>query len=418
MNNIDIYKKDFPFFLNNPNTIFLDSAASSLTPDSVIKEVNSYYQKYSVNIHRGLYKQSYEATLIYEESKKEVKKFINAKSSQEIIYTRNATEGFNLLAYTLPYFKTDITDLFAWKNGLQKQDIILLSEMEHHANIVPWHILATRFNLKIVYIPIDKKSHRLDLSFLKTLNFSSTQLKIVSISQMSNVLGVINDIEVLRLFAKKHGSLFIVDGAQSVCHIPIDVQKIKADFFLFSAHKMLGPTGIGVLWGRQDILKELPEFQGGGDMILSVKKEKIIFNSIPQKYEAGTPHIAGAFGLQKAIQYLNYVGIKNIQEYELFLFQYALELLKKENIVIYASEITKDRGGIISFYIPNIHPHDVGSFFAEKNIAIRVGHHCCQILMEALNVSSTCRASFYFYNTEKDIQAFVKAIREVISFFG
>ena len=419
-------RKDFPFYENNPETVFLDSAASSLTPRHVIDAVDLYYERYSVNIHRGLYKVSLEATELYERSREKIKKFLNANCPGDIIYVRNATEGINLIAHCLS--QTELIralHLDAWKKPLQKGDVIILSESEHHANVVPWQIIAEKFSLEVQYIPIEKSTGSLDLNGFEEMkkNLKNTSVKVVSLALVSNVTGIIHDLSVFKDYAREKGAVFIVDGAQSVCHSVTNLEELDPDFFVFSAHKMLGPTGIGVIWGRKEVLNELCPFMGGGEMILSVTKEKTTYKGSPSKFEAGTPHIAGSFGLSAAIDYLEKIGLDVIAEWESRLTLYALERLNELELEIYGPSLEDVRSnrlskaGLLSFGIKGIHPHDIGTILDKKNIAIRAGHHCCQILMDAWNIFSTARASFYVYNDPGDIDRLVDGLLEVKKMF-
>ena len=424
-------KKDFPFFTKNPDTVFLDSAASSLTPVQVTHAVERYYNDYGVNIHRGVYQASQEATQIYEDTRDTVKNFLEAEDPREIIYTRNATESLNLIAYSL----ADLTNpkkfsmiegrYHAWEKGLQPNDIIILSESEHHANIVPWQMLAKKYSLEIVYIPINKTNGTLSQDGFELIKkkYKDHCVKIVSLAQVSNVSGVYHDLTPFLAYAREKGALFIVDGAQSVCHSSINLKSSDFDFFVFSAHKMLGPTGIGVLWGKLSLLECLPPFMGGGNMILSVKKEGAVYNHVPHKFEAGTPDVAGVFGLKAAIEYLESYGMQKLAESELYLTKYALQTLESAGVKIYGPSLEEvetqkvKKTGVISFNIGDIHPHDVGSILDQEKIAIRTGHHCCQILMQSWNTPATCRASLYLYNIKEDIDQLIKAIHEVKKVF-
>ena len=418
-------RNDFPFYQHNPKVVFLDSAASSLTPYSVTEEVSRYYDQYSVNIHRGVYHASMEATKIYEDTRQKIASFIKADRPEEIIYIRNATEGFNLLAYTLSATEKldQVSHLDAWKTPLQKNDTIILSESEHHANIVPWQILAQRIGLRIEYIRIEKETGQLSMEHFEKLK-QIPNIKIISLGLVSNVSGIVHNLKYFSSFAREKGILFIVDAAQAICHIPIDIKELDPDFFIFSGHKMLGPTGIGILWGRREILERMPPFMGGGDMILKVSKEATTFKSPPHKFEAGTPHIAGVFGLSSAIDYLQNIGMKKIYEHEEKLTQYALQKLEQYNAIIYGPKLKDIRSkkiqriGAISFGLKEIHPHDIGTILDQNNIAIRAGHHCCQILMRAWNISATCRASLYLYNDIDDIDHLIHTLDEVNKIFN
>ena len=417
-------RKDFPFFNHNPKTIFLDSAASSLKPNIVIEEVKRYYDQYGVNIHRGVYKASQEATEIYESTRLKVANFIGATNPLEIVYVRNATEGFNLLSHTLPYTSfANIPYLHAWKQPMQQGDVILISESEHHANIVPWHILSQRFKVEVIFIPIKKDTGELCIESFETIKntLKNKTVKIISLSAASNVTGVIHNLHPFKNYAREKGSLFIVDAAQSICCTKTDVKNIDADFLIFSGHKMLAPSGIGILWGKYELLNLIPPFMGGGDMILNVSKNNIIYNTPPHKFEAGTPHIAGVFGLNKAIDYLLNIGMENIYNYDKTIIEYALEKLENEDYQIHGPKrndlININKTGAISFSVKGVHPHDIGTILDKEHIAIRVGHHCCQVLMETWGVSATCRASIYLYNSKEDIDALLEALKTVKNIF-
>lgn len=418
-------RMDFPFYQKNSSTAFLDSAASSLTPKTVIDAIDNYYNNYSVNIHRGMYRASLEASEIYEQARKDVLRFIGGEHG-EAVFTRNTTEGFNLLSYALERVSFIEEGYEAWKNPIDKNDVILLSESEHHANIVPWHLLRERTGVQIEYVPIDTKNATLNAAAFEEMKnrLQNKNVKIVSLSAVSNVSGVIHDLTPFKNYAREKGAIFIVDGAQSICHIPTDVKQLDADFFLFSAHKMLAATGTGVLWGKQELLQKLPPFNGGGSMINLVKKEGTTYDEIPSRFEAGTPHIAGAFSLSAAIHYLEEVGLKNIQEHEERLF---LQMLKRANnmglrhfgpsIEEIESKLVS-KVGVFSFAMNGVHHHDIATLLDEQNVAIRVGHHCCQLFMQAYEVSGTARASLYLYNDEGDLDKFFNALQDIKDIFS
>ncbi len=426
MKSINNIRKDFPFFKSNPKTTFLDSAASSLTPKPVIEAVQRYYEKYSVNIHRGVYKASMEASQIYEEGREKIKIFLNSCDDGIVVYVRNTTEGLNLITQCLSQVSSlNNSSYFAWSRGFSSGDIILLSESEHHANIVPWQIIANRHSLKIEYLPINLDNGTINLEVFEDFKkkLKNKCVKIVSLAQASNVTGIMHDLTPFQKYAREKGALFIVDGAQSVCHSRIDLKELDPDFFVFSGHKMLGPTGIGILWGKAELMKKLPPYMGGGDMILSVSKEKIVYNTPPHKFEAGTPDIAGVFGLQAAIDYINSFDRQELEKKENYLIMYAMKKMKEAGLIIYGPKLEEiEKGhikkiGVISFGISSVHPHDVGSILDQENIAIRVGHHCCQILMEAWKAPATCRASIHLYNDVQDIDHLMVGITEVKKIF-
>ena len=392
-------KADFPIF-NSSDLIYLDNASTTQKPSKVLKEIDSFYKETNANVHRAIYSIGNEATRRFESAREKVAKFINAPSSKEIVFTSGATESINLLARSLV-------------SNLEPGDEILLSAMEHHSNIVPWQMMAEKFKVKIKYLPIDKIGE-LDLN--NSEQYFTSRTKIVSITHISNVLGTINPIEDLAKMAHKVGALFISDGAQGVPHMQVNVAKLGCDFYAFSGHKMLGPTGIGVLWGKTKLLEELDPFMGGGEMIETVSFEESTWNKIPYKFEAGTPNIAQAVGLGAAVDYLDSIGMKNIQEHEKKLTDYAFDKIKDiEGIRIHGS--SKKKSGVISFNIKDIHPQDLAQFLDQDNIAIRVGHHCAQPLLSLLNETSTARISFYIYNSEEDIDKFCDSMIKIKTYF-
>jgi len=392
-------KADFPIF-NSSDLIYLDNASTTQKPSKVLEEIDSFYKETNANVHRAIYSIGNEATRRFESAREKVAKFINAPSSKEIVFTSGATESINLLARSLV-------------SNLEPGDEILLSAMEHHSNIVPWQMMAEKFKVKIKYLPIDKIGE-LDLN--NSEQYFTSRTKIVSITHISNVLGTINPIEDLAKMAHKVGALFISDGAQGVPHMQVNVAKLGCDFYAFSGHKMLGPTGIGVLWGKTKLLEELDPFMGGGEMIETVSFEESTWNEIPYKFEAGTPNIAQAVGLGAAVDYLDSIGMKNIQEHEKKLTDYAFDKIKDiEGIRIHGS--SKKKSGVISFNIKDIHPQDLAQFLDQDNIAIRVGHHCAQPLLSLLNETSTARISFYIYNSEEDIDKFCDSMIKIKTYF-
>jgi cysteine desulfurase/selenocysteine lyase len=392
-------KADFPIF-NSSDLIYLDNASTTQKPSKVLKEIDSFYKETNANVHRAIYSIGNEATRRFESAREKVAKFINAPSSKEIVFTSGATESINLLARSLV-------------SNLEPGDEILLSAMEHHSNIVPWQMMAEKFKVKIKYLPINKIGE-LDLN--NSEQYFTSRTKIVSITHISNVLGTINPIEDLAKMAHKVGALFISDGAQGVPHMQVNVAKLGCDFYAFSGHKMLGPTGIGVLWGKTKLLEELDPFMGGGEMIETVSFEESTWNEIPYKFEAGTPNIAQAVGLGAAVDYLDSIGMKNIQEHEKKLTDFAFDKIKDiEGIRIHGS--SKKKSGVISFNIKDIHPQDLAQFLDQDNIAIRVGHHCAQPLLSLLNETSTARISFYIYNSEEDIDKFCDSMIKIKTYF-
>tara|TARA_B100001079_G_scaffold103908_1_gene89162 strand:- start:500 stop:1702 length:1203 start_codon:yes stop_codon:yes gene_type:complete len=392
-------KKDFPIF-SGSDLVYLDNAATTQKPQSVLDEVDSLYSEANANVHRALYSLGSEATERFENSREKVAKYIGANSEKEIVFTSGTTESINLLARSIG-------------NTLKPGDEILISEMEHHSNIVPWQMAAQRTGATLKYLSI-KKTGDLDISNPEKYFTSNT--KIVSLTHMSNVLGTINPIKKLSEKAHQVGAIMIVDGAQGASHMPVDVKELGCDFYAFSGHKMLGPTGIGVLWGKTEYLEEMDPFMGGGEMINTVTMESSTWNDIPYKFEAGTPNFAQAVGLGAAIDYLQNIGMNNIATHEQMLIKYALGKLNQiDGLRIHGS--AKDRGGVISFNMDGIHPHDLAQFLNEDNIAIRVGHHCAQPLLKALGETATARMSFYIYNDESDVDKFCESLETIKNYF-
>ncbi|MEK9132375.1 MAG: cysteine desulfurase [Patescibacteria group bacterium] len=397
-------KADFPIFEKNPELVYLDSAATALKPKCVIDAINDYYSNYSANVHRGLYDLSEKATLAYEGARKTVAGFIHAKSQREIIFTKNATEGINLVAYS-------------WgKKNLKSGDEIILTTMEHHSNIVPWQLVARENACAIRFVDCDKNGVLDMKQFTKLL---SRRTKMVAVTHVSNALGTINPIKQIIQKAHAVSAKVLIDAAQSAPHMPIDVQKLDCDFLVFSGHKVCGPTGIGVLYGKEEILADTPPLFGGGDMIKGVYKTHAKWNDLPWKFEAGTPPIAQAIGLGAAIKYLESIGLENIKKHEEKLLMFAFKELRKiDGLTVYGSGIPRTQGGIISFGIKGIHPHDIAEILNGENIAIRAGHHCCMPLMEHLKLPATARVSFYIYNHEEDIKKLISAILKVKKIFN
>ena len=392
-------KKDFPIFFDS-DLVYLDNAATTQKPQSVLDEVDSLYKEANANVHRALYSLGSEATERFENSRKKVAKYIGANSEKEIVFTSGTTESINLLARSIG-------------NTLKPGDEILISEMEHHSNIVPWQMTAQRTGATLKYLSI-KETGELDIS--NPGKYFTSNTKIISLTHMSNVLGTINPIKKLSAKAHQVGAIMIVDGAQGASHLPMDVQDLGCDFYAFSGHKMLGPTGIGVLWGKTEHLEEMDPFMGGGEMINTVTMESSTWNDIPYKFEAGTPNFAQAVGLGAAIDYLQNIGMDNIAAHEQMLIEYALGKLNQiDGLRIHGS--AKDRGGVISFNIDGIHPHDLAQFLNEDNIAIRVGHHCAQPLLKTLGETATARMSFYIYNDESDVDKFCESLVTIKNYF-
>ena len=400
-------KADFPLLnrdINGQPIVYLDSAATSQKPNQVIAAMSHYYESYNSNVHRSAYYIAEQATTATEQARKKVQRFINAASTKEIIFTKNATEALNLVANS-------------WgRANLNEGDAVLLSILEHHSNIVPWHILAAERNLELRWIPMGH-DFQLDLSKLDQL---LDGVKAVSISAMSNVLGTMPPLATLVEAAKQHGAIVICDACQFVPNRPCDVQQLGVDLLAFSGHKMCGPTGIGVLWGKQELLEAMPPFLGGGEMILDVSTDGFITNKLPWKFEAGTPPIAEIVGLGAAVDYLADIGMEAIANYEEDLVAYAQSTLKEklgDDIEIHGPTSSDNRGGAISFAYRDIHPHDMSQILDQYGVCVRAGHHCAKPLMKHLGVQATARASLYFYNTPQDIDALADALAEASKIF-
>ncbi len=399
-------RKDFPILnqiIRGKSLIYFDSAATSQKPLSVIEALGTYYKTLNANIHRGIYYLSEESTAAYEKAREKVAQFIGAKEARSIIFTRNTTESLNLVAQ-------------AWgRKNVGEGDEILLSEMEHHSNIVPWQLLAHEKGALLKYIPITDDGF-LDIdAFEKNV---SPRTKILAITHVSNVLGTINDLGPLIAKAHEVGALVVVDGAQAVPHLKVNVDELKSDFYAFSAHKMLGPTGVGVLYGKTDILEKMPPFLGGGEMIMEVQPQYSTWKELPWKFEAGTTNFADVIAFSKAIEYLEMVGISQIREHEKELTEYALKKMKEmKDIQIFGPSDVEKKCGVISFSLLDLHPHDLGTFLDHEGIAIRAGHHCAQILMRRLGVVATARVSFYLYNTKEEIDQFVLVLEKARGYF-
>ena len=392
-------KSDFPIF-NDSDLVYLDNASTTQKPKQVLDAVMAMYTDSNANVHRALYDIGSKATEKFENSRKNISDFINATSEKEIIFTSGTTESINLLAHTLD-------------NSLGPGDDILVSEMEHHANLVPWQMASERTGASLKFIPINSRGE-LDLSDPEKYFTRST--KIIALTHVSNVLGTINPINDIAGIAKEIGALFIVDGAQGIPHQSIDVQDLGCDFYAFSGHKMLGPTGIGSLWGKMELLEEMDPFMGGGEMIENVSMLSSTWNEVPYKFEAGTPNFVQAVGLSAAIDYLNDIGMTNITKHESELTSYALEKMSQiEGLRVFGSP--KNRAGVISFNIDGIHAHDLAQFLNEDNIAIRVGHHCAQPLLSSLKENSVARLSIYIYNDKSDIDMFCDSLSTIKGYF-
>ncbi len=395
-------RKDFPILkvkVHGKPLVYLDNAATSQKPKQVINAIKDYYENYNANIHRSIHKLGEQATLAFEDAHKKVASFINAHF-EEIIFTKGTTESLNLLAYSLG-------------NELKKGDEIILTQMEHHSNLVPWQQLAKKNGIKVNYAEIDNKGN-LNLNHFEKLINKKT--KIVSITHVSNVLGTINDIKKIRNIVKeKSNAFFIVDAAQSVPHMPVDVKKIDCDFLAFSGHKMLAPTGIGVLYGKKELLEKMQPFLYGGDMIKEVTFKDTKFNDLPWKFEAGTPNIAQAIGLGIAVDYLKKTGMQKIMKHGMELADYCLKRLSQiDEVEIYGP---KERAALVSFNIKNVHAHDTAAILDGEGIAVRAGHHCAMPLAKILKIDASVRASFYLYNTKEEIDKLIDGIHKVIKVF-
>mgnify|MGYP001773115191 CR=1 FL=1 len=402
---VEKIRQDFPILrekVRGKSLVYLDNAATSQKPQIVIDTIIRYYSSENSNIHRGIHFLSERATRAYEDTRLKVKYFLNASDTREIIFVRGATEGINLVAQS--YGRAFI------KPG----DEIIVSAMEHHSNIVPWQILCEQVGARLRVIPINDSGELLIDEYERLLN---TKTRFVSVTHVSNALGTINPIREIIEMAHRWNIPVLVDGAQAAPHLTVDVQNLNCDFYVFSSHKLFGPTGVGVLYGKADLLEKMPPYQGGGDMIRSVTFEKTLYNVLPYKFEAGTPHIAGVIGLGSAIDYLSGIGLEKIAVYERELLDYATDALcaiRRVQIIGTA----KEKAGILSFVIDGVHPHDIGTILDYDGIAIRAGHHCAMPVMQRFGVPATARASFAFYNTKEEVDALVRAIHKVIEVFG
>lgn len=392
------YRQDFPLLRENP-IVYLDSAATAQRPDVVIEAEMEFYRKYNANPLRGLYSLGIEATDRYEESRECVAKFIHAASAKEIIFTRNATESLNLVAYSYGL------------SHLREGDEIVVSILEHHSNQLPWRMVAEKTGAVVKYLECDRQGHISDADLQAAF---SEKTKLVAVTQVSNVLGIRTPIDKIVALARKSGAVVVLDAAQSAPHMEVDVQKLGVDFLAFSGHKMMAPMGIGVLYGRKELLSEMSPFLTGGEMIQTVTRDKVVYAELPHKFEAGTVNGAGAWALAAAIRYLQEVGYEQIQKQELLQTTQLMEGLKKvPHVQIQGSPDPKEHCGIVSFAIDGVHPHDVSSILDADGIAVRAGHHCAQPLMQQIGVMSTTRASMYFYNTEEDIEKLLTSVQTI-----
>ena len=397
---INKIRQDFPVLRENPNLAYLDSAAMALKPDCVIKAVNDYYTQLGVNVHRGVYELSYKATDLYENARTEIAKFINA-DFDDVVFTRGASASLNLVAssYGLTFLKPG--------------DEIITSELEHHSSHMPWNNVAKHTGAIVKYIPLNEEG-RITVEAFKSVLTKNT--KVVAITYVSNVMGYVTPVKEIIKLAHEVGAIVSLDGAQAVPHMNVDVKELDCDFLSFSGHKICGPTGIGVLYGKKELLEKMPPIEFGGDMADTVRLDSMTFKAAPYKFETGTPIIAGAIGLAAACKYIKSIGLDNIAKYEQELREYAISKLTDiPGLVIYNKTCET---GIIAFNIDGVHPHDAASVFDQNEVCIRAGHHCAQLITSWLNTIGTVRASFYFYNTKDDVDKFVKSVKEASEFFN
>jgi len=403
--NVENIREDFPILkkkVHGKNLVYLDNAATTQKPTYVIDKVNKYYTTMNANIHRGVHALSQEATEAFEGARIQIKQFINALGKNQIIFTRGTTESINLVASSYG------------RDNIKEGDEIIISHMEHHSNIVPWQMLCKEKNAKLKIIPIDDDGELIYDEFEKLVN---EKTKFISIVYVSNSLGTINPLKKVIDYAHQFKIPVFVDAAQAVNHIKVDVQELDCDFLAFSGHKIYGPTGIGALYGKVELLEAMPPYQGGGDMISKVSFEETTYNELPHKFEAGTPDIAGAIGLGAAIEYVSKIGIENIKEYETSLLEYATNQVSEiPGLRIIGS--AKEKTSVLSFVLENIHPHDIGTFLDFEGVAIRTGHHCTQPVMQRFKIPATSRASFAMYNTKEEIDVLVNGLRKIIEVFG
>ncbi len=399
-------RKDFPILkrkINEKPLVYLDNAATSQKPESVINELKRYFEEYNSNVHRVGHTMGQEASLAYETARKKVSSFINADSEKEIIFTSNATDAINLVAYS-------------WgKENIHEGDEIIISIMEHHSNFIPWQQLAKEKKAILKVLDINE-NYELDIEQLKSLLSSKT--KLLAITMMSNVLGTLNPVKEISELAHKYNAKILIDASQSVAQMPTDVQDIDCDWMVFTGHKMCGPTGIGVLYGKYEILEKMPPFLMGGGMITSVSIDDSAWELPPQRFEAGTPRISEAIGLGKAIDYLNELGMENIRKYEKYLTSYLLDKLTKiDNLTVLGPLNIEKRGGAVAFSLKNIHPHDIGTILDECGIAVRIGHHCAMPLHQKMGIPLSIRVSLFFYNTKEEIDYFIESLQKAINIF-
>jgi len=401
-------RKDFPVLnrrvRDDKKLVYLDNAATTQKPNQVIDAISDYYKNHNSNIHRAVHALAEESTEAFEQTRDKVAEFLNIQVPQEVIFTKGTTEAINLVAN-------------AWgRDNVKEGDIIVTTEYEHHSNIVPWQLLTQDKKAQLKYIDIDDNG---ELKLEQLDDYLATgKVKLVACSHTSNVLGTISPVKEIVSKCKNAGAKILIDGAQAVPHMKVDLSELDCDFYAFSAHKMLGPTGVGVLWAKKEILQKMTPYQGGGDMIREVHKYETTWNDLPYKFEAGTPNIADVIGFKNAIEYLQKIGMDNIREHEKELTKYALERMEKvPGITLYGVKDPEKRGGVISFNFNDVHPHDVGTIIDKDGVAIRSGHHCAQVLMEKLNVAATNRASFYVYTTKEEIDVLISSLESVAKVF-
>ncbi len=400
--NIEEIKNDFPL-LKNRNITYLDSGATTQKPNQVIDAVKSFYENFNANPHRGAYSLSMEATEMYENTREKIAKFINSRQAQEIIFTKNASEALNLIAYSYGM------------DNVKKDDKIVLSIMEHHSNLVPWQKVSKITGAKLEYMYINDNYEISDEEIEKKITDNT---RIVAITHVSNVLGTINDVKKIIKYAHRKGAVVVVDASQSIPHMKIDVQDLDCDFLVFSGHKMLAPLGIGVLYGKKEILNKMTPFLMGGDMIEYVYEQETTFAPLPNKFEAGTQNVEGVIGLGSAIDYIEKIGYDKIQEIEQEVVNYAIEELKRLDFLeLYLTSNLQNHSSVISFNIKGVHPHDVASILDSEGVCVRSGNHCAQPLLRYMGIDSTCRASFYFYNNKEDVDKLIKALNKAYKMF-
>ena len=405
---LEAIRKDFPVLnrrvRDDKKLVYLDNAATTQKPNQVIDAITDYYQNHNSNIHRAVHALAEESTEAFEVTRDKIAKFLNIQNREEIVFVKGTTEAINLIAY-------------AWgRDNVQKGDIVVTTEYEHHSNIVPWQLLTQETGAELKYINIDDKGELM----LEQLDeyLATGKVKLVAISHVSNVLGTITDIQKVITKCKNANAKILVDGAQAVPHMKVDIANLGCDFYAFSAHKMLGPTGVGILWARKEILENMKPFHGGGDMIREVHKYETTWNDLPYKFEAGTPNVADVISFAAAIDYLAKIGMDNVRNHEIELTKYALEKMSNvKGLTIYGPKDPQKASGVISFNFNDVHPHDVATIIDKNGVAIRSGHHCAQVLMEKLNVAATNRASFYIYTTKEEVDTLIDSLEQVAKVF-